>query len=290
MAKHSVCRRAGFLVTIAVLALVSTEVGAQQARMGLYWDRGGSDCHLSLGSVSSAQAYIVVTKTLPFKSIGFKAHVPAGVTWISDTFAEYFDPLGSNTQTGAAVRWTGNPCYLGSAAYLGYITYTAPSTLPPTSWEVTGIFKPKFELKDCNGVDMYGVGSTAWLNNDGARCTRYQYLAPYFPSPTGDSTPTNSWLSFNGDANRIWLSTQPFETPRDEDLVCAAAGGGSCANPFDPGPLQPHTTYYWMAGNVCDPPSEDCENALSEVWTFTTGEGTVAVRTSTWGGIKALYR
>jgi len=289
MAKAFDHRIAYFLVLIA-LALSAVDARAQQARMGLYWDNQGSDCHLSTGSTSAVRAYIVVTKTLPFKSLGFKAQVPAGVTWVSDTFAEYFDATGSNTQTGCVIKWTGNDCYKNSSAYLGYITYTAPTTLPPTSWEVTGTFQPKFELKDCDGKNMTGVGSTAWLNNPGATCSRYQYLAPYFPSPQGDSAPVNSKLSFNGDANRIWLSTEPFETPGEEDLVCATAGGASCPNPFDPGLLQPYTTYYWMAGNVCDPPSEDCEDALSDLWTFTTGDATVAVRTSTWGAIKALYR
>ena len=50
------------------------------------------------------------------------------------------------------------------------------------------------------------------------------------------------------------------------------------------------TTYYWMAGNVCDPPSNDCANALSDVWTFTTGDGPVKVQSTTWGAIKSLYR
>lgn len=93
-----------------------------------------------------------------------------------------------------------------------------------------------------------------------------------------------------GDAKHIWLSTEPFDTPRDADIVCATAGGGSCPNPFDPGELAPNTQYYWMAGNLCDPPSEDCTDALSDVWTFTTGEGPLTIQTSTWGGIKALYR
>src|SRR5262245_8584866 len=278
------------LLLLVALALSAVDARAQQARMGLYWDNYGTDCHLSTASTSAIRAYIVVTKTLPFKYIGFKARVPAGVTWVSDTFAEYFDPQGRDTQGGCVVKWTGNDCYKNSAAYLGYITYSAPTTLPPTSWEVTGIFQSQFGLTDCNGNDMTGTSSTAWLSNPGANCSRYQYLAPYLPSPQGDSAPINSWLSFNGEANRIWLSTEPFQTPRDEDLVCATAGGGSCPNPFDPSLLQPYTTYYWMAGNVCDPPSEDCEDALSDMWTFTTGEATVSVHSSTWGAIKAMYR
>jgi hypothetical protein len=31
-------------------------------------------------------------------------------------------------------------------------------------------------------------------------------------------------------------------------------------------------------------------DALSEVWTFTTGSGPLALQATTWGAIKALYR
>ena len=55
---------------------------------------------------------------------------------------------------------------------------------------------------------------------------------------------------------------------------------------FDPGALQPNTTYYWAVQL-----SSGLETGVrSPVWTFTTGAGTVPVRSTTWGAVKALYR
>jgi len=48
------------------------------------------------------------------------------------------------------------------------------------------------------------------------------------------------------------------------------------------GPLEPNTTYYWKVYN-------DYPSWWSPVWSFTTTDK-VAVKTSTWGAIKALYR
>jgi hypothetical protein len=172
------------------------------------------------------------------------------------------------------------------------IEYVASTALPPTAWEVTGAGVPNIAFFDCGIGSFTGLSITSWINNPSANCSRFQYLAPYFPSPPDDGVnmPLSLSLGFNGDANRIWLSTEGFVTPRDEDIVCSTVGGGSCPNPFGPVSLEPNARYYWMAGNVCDPPSEDCRDALSEVWSFTTGDGTLAVRATTWGAIKAMYK
>jgi hypothetical protein len=71
--------------------------------------------------------------------------------------------------------------------------------------------------------------------------------------------------------------------------ICSFFQGEPCSNPFDPGPLEPYTTYYWRAGNWC----VGCyhgEGAISDTWSFTTGAGPVPAEPSTWGRVKALYR
>ena len=279
------------VVTLCVL-LVGGAVQAQQAWVGLYRDASAIDCHLDASDSGTRLAYLVVTKSFDFQLISLKATVPAGVIWVADFIPPYMTVgAGLNSQSGMWMVPTG-PCIGGPNLLVLTIAYTAPTALPPTSWDVTGSLTPDLVFWDCGFGSFKGMSTTAWINNPGANCSHFQYLAPYFPNPPSGSEnmPTNLSLGFKGDANHIWLSTEPFETPRDEDIVCATAGGGSCPNPFDPGVLAPNTTYYWMAGNICDPPSEDCANALSEVWTFTTAEGPLTVRTSTWGGIKALYR
>jgi hypothetical protein len=286
------CLKYGSVVVVACALLAAGDARAQQAWVGLYRDPTATDCHLDTSDSGTRLAYLVVTKSFDFQLISLKATVPPGVTWVADIIPAYMTiGAGLNSQSGMWLVPTG-PCIGGPNLLVLTIVYTAPSALPATSWDVTGSLTPNLVFWDCGSGYFSGMSTTAWLNNSGANCSHFQYLAPYFPDPPdgGVNMPTNLSLGFKGDANHIWLATEPFDTPRDEDIICATAGGGSCANPFDPGVLAPHTTYYWMAGNVCDPPSEDCADALSDVWSFTTGDGPVAVQSSTWGRIKALYR
>ena len=280
------------LVTVAMALLGSELAQAQQAWVGVYRDPTGANCHLdSSDNGTSRLAYVVLTKTFDFSLVSIKATVPAGVTWVADFLPPNLTiATGSNSQSGFWLVPTG-PCIGGSNILVLTIQYIASTALPPTAWEVTGALTPNIAFFDCGTGAFTGMSITSWINNPGANCSRFQYLAPYFPSPPNDGVnmPLSLSLGFKGDANHIWLSTQPFDTPRDADVVCATAGGGSCPNPFGPVSLAPNTTYYWMAGNICDPPSDDCADALSEVWTFTTGDGTVPVRSTTWGAIKALY-
>ncbi|HEX6791331.1 MAG TPA: hypothetical protein VF247_08485 [Candidatus Krumholzibacteria bacterium] len=52
-----------------------------------------------------------------------------------------------------------------------------------------------------------------------------------------------------------------------------------------PGSLAVNTTYYWRVSGF-----GDGGQALSPLWSFSTGEGPVEIEASTWGRIKALYR
>jgi hypothetical protein len=286
------CMQCAVVVAIGSILFSAPAVHAQQAWIGLYHDQTATNCHLDSSDAGTHFAYVVLTKTFDFSLISIKATVPAGVTWVADILPSTMK-MGSsgNSQTGCWLVPTG-PCIGGPNLVILAIEYSAPSALPPTSWEINGASTPNIGFFDCGSGFFGGMSIVSWINNPGANCSHFQYLAPYFPSPPNDGVnmPTNIKLGFHGDANHIWLSTEPFTTPRDADIVCAAVGGGSCPNPFDPGLLAPNTKYYWMAGNVCDPPSEDCRDALSDVWTFTTGGGPLAVSPSTWGAVKAFYR
>jgi hypothetical protein len=285
--RHASC------IAAALTVLSSGAAQAQQAWGGLYRDPTATDCHLdSSDNGTSRLAYVVLTKTFDFQLISIKATVPPGVTWVADFLPPNMTiATGSNSQTGMWLVPTG-PCIGGPNLLVLTIEYVASTALPPTAWEITGALTPNLAFFDCGLGAFGGMSITSWINNPAANCSRFQYLAPYFPYPPNDGVnmPTNVTLGFHGDANHIWLSTEPFDTPSDQDVVCATAGGASCPNPFDPGLLAPNTTYYWMAGNLCDPPSDDCRDALSDVWTFTTGDGPLAVRSTTWGAIKALYQ
>jgi hypothetical protein len=70
-------------------------------------------------------------------------------------------------------------------------------------------------------------------------------------------------------------------------LICNS-GDYPCALPLNPGPLAPQTTYYWQAHHNCI--CGQVHPAQSDVFSFTTGDGPLAVEATTWGRVKALYR
>jgi hypothetical protein len=306
MAPRLPARSCAVLLMLAATLSVVTSARAQYFRIGLYTDSPGTECHLGSSDDGSVRvAYVVVTSANlgyfahyllhPSSNVAFvfSAPVPPGVVWVGDMPSVLgFDIFSGDSQSEIVVR--GNTLApLGLPPYtLLTILYRASSSLAPTPWEVKGTSYDPKPACEVLFTKYTGTSYTAWINNPGVTCTRYQYLAPHSPSPPDqwNGVPINTLLGFEGDVNRIWLSTRSFSTPRDEDIICTTAGGGSCPNPFDPGSLLPHTTYYWMAGNVCDPPSDDCQDALGDVWSFTTEDTPLAVKTSTWGAIKALYR
>jgi len=78
-----------------------------------------------------------------------------------------------------------------------------------------------------------------------------------------------------------------FGTSADPPLV---ANSEFCtpacyANPYDPGPLQPETTYYWKL-EFC---GQDAICSASNVWSFTTGSP-LGVESIAWSQIKQVYR
>jgi hypothetical protein len=146
------------------------------------------------------------------------------------------------------------------------------------------------ELTDCNGNAMIG----AWSHNQPYCGTGL--LAPYLPVPANGSVdvPTNQLLSYTGPANLVVLDTDPLLDPDSaEQILCTShiypPGEPPCTLPVDPGPLAPHTTYYWMALNVCFG-CEHGEYGASELFSFTTGDGPTATEPATWGRVKAMYR
>ena len=84
-----------------------------------------------------------------------------------------------------------------------------------------------------------------------------------------------------GEMVRVFFGTDPNPPEISVDLFATVA--------FNPGPLQPNTTYYWKIiyqntlGSGSQLPGEPA------IWSFTT-TGAVATKSSTWGAVKAMYR
>ena len=124
------------------------------------------------------------------------------------------------------------------------------------------------------------------LNSNG-QCNPVPIHNP-FPGDGATDTPLSLELSWD---NGYYLCNTPvaaqsaaadaaflyFGTDPDPPQV------GSIGNPHAVGPLEPATTYYWKVA------SNEWPYLVSPIWSFTTTTN-VAVETSTWGAIKALYR
>jgi hypothetical protein len=80
------------------------------------------------------------------------------------------------------------------------------------------------------------------------------------------------YIAFGTDPDPPWFVGQEIETKS-----------------FDPGPLQPNTTYYWQVAMNHWWGCPGGGSAVSPVWHFTT-EPSNPVENTTWGRIKALYR
>ena len=116
-------------------------------------------------------------------------------------------------------------------------------------------------------------------------------LGPYgaAPSPTDHAAdvPLDALLQFVfavgfpcGCIPSVVLTTLYFGTDPNPPVLAS----GDLPFPFDPGTLEPHTTYYWritrgFCGAVFDSP----------VWSFTTGAA-LGVQAHPWSYIKNLYR
>jgi hypothetical protein len=135
----------------------------------------------------------------------------------------------------------------------------------------------EIEMMDCDGYALHAA----------QECDLARLVAPYRPTPADGAidVPTNQLLSYIGDANHVVIATSPDFS--NQQVICST-GDFLCDLPLNPGPLAPHTTYYWQAANVCI-----CGQVYpghSEVFSFTTGDAPLATQAASWGQVKAKYR
>ena len=172
-----------------------------------------------------------------------------------------------------------------------YVTGDPPVCCPiyvvPHSASVTG----EVEFIKCDDSIEEGFGSQAYVGGDGSGC--FDILdaiqpPPTIPTPTDSATGVSLTPSLIFKTPRgyacvdylysIWGSLY-FGTDPDPPLFCQ----WGCV--YDPGPLEPNTTYYWRVYYY----NSNYGDAFSPVWQFTT-TGITPTETRTWGHIKALYR
>jgi hypothetical protein len=143
------------------------------------------------------------------------------------------------------------------------------------------------ELRDCAGNPVTAYGGEGF---SGVRIDTLCTLSPppnVYPPDGSTHVPLNAVLSwgemvgpsrcYGPDHFGVRIGTTP-NTP------IVSNGFDTFYDP--PGLLQDNTTYYWSISGLRTGAGE----VTTATWTFSTGEGPVATRTSTWGKIKALYR
>ncbi len=264
-------------VMLAVLLSFHSGARAQQARIDITMS-GTSACNFSR-AVGVGSATVRVVNSFPFQTVRFKVPAPCGIVIVNHTsaFAVSGDPrTGIEIDLGAC---TSAPVDVLS------VVFFVPQAVSGCTWDVLPADgDANILLADCDGWEMKGASARGWLCGD-----IDAFIAPYRPVPPDGSTgvPTNVLLAFTGVANEISLTDHP-PVYFGEGVFCSVFGT-LCSNPFDPGILQPNTTYYWRTGHFCTYCPHG-EGAISDLWTFTTGDAPLSAERSTWGRIKALYR
>jgi hypothetical protein len=264
------------------MLLIASVASAQYAIVSIEPDQAGTDgCDFDLTPFVLQTAYVLVTAN-PIQSIQFSAPLPACLN------AVYFDDVSTghlwlgNSQTGVTIQFPA-PCSArwGPDSYVLGIRYTLLGSVEECcEWTAqphsgTG----QLSAVDCDGATVAASGFYRPVN--GASCCTYAspVPSPYNPYPPDEAAgvPTDVILSWEGS----WLYYQTVSLGTEDPLTLHDASGGST---FDPGGLEPNTTYYWRVAQ-----SDGFESGNSSaLWSFTTG-ASVRTQPSTWSTIKALY-
>jgi hypothetical protein len=271
----------------AVLMASPTQV-FPAATIGIYEDDAGSDCHLA-GTPGGFTDYYVVA--VPFgdglTGVQFAAPLPpcAGASYIGETVVPGLFSIG-NSQSGIAIAL--GACRTEPAVVLMTIRVGfAPGTATCCPWPV--VADPSAPggnviATACHFVEIPATALTAWLNDDGS-C---EHPAPDNPSPANGAADVPLPVEPSWDEHRPNYCGDPmytldhnvyFGTEPDPPLAAQQQDP-----PYDPGSLQPNTTYYWRVEAFTG-----LSQASSPVWSFTTPQP-LAVEKTTWGAIKALFR
>lgn len=248
------------LAVALICSALSTSAGAQSAKV-FFLNGGYPTCAPFYPGFQ--QIYIGLDAVGPIARARFKVESSSPVTIFSPPNGEF------------------DLTFPGAAPVLVCVVPPGPAV---TFSIVPAAGHSEIEVTDSDGYDM----SAVW------ECYGYQLLAPYRPNPPSGAieVPTNQLLSYVGEANSVVISTSPsLDNPR---VICQNLpppphdSAPPCPLPLDPGPLAPQTTYYWQArtfsflGQVF--------SGYSEIFSFTTGDASLAVEQSTWGRVKAMYR
>jgi hypothetical protein len=299
------CNRSRLLVAAFMLvALVLADQTARAQMIGVFADQNpNSDgwCHFSQAG-SQGSLYVIYYggpySNGDYKTVRFAVSVPTAPTFfvIGAWVMGQGDVPVSTLQSGVTVPLGSCRSDAVTVARLDYFRVSPP----PACTVIKVIPDPsassgKVEFTRCDDEMVYlnegNIGGD--LSGADGGCPAGPANPPSNPVPANGATGVNldadlsvliHWPSFvlgcrelYGEGSRLFFGTDP-----NPPLISAE---GDTSFPFDVGPLQPATTYYWRVTYL----NTLGATGISPTWSFRTA-APIATEASTWGRVKAMYR
>jgi hypothetical protein len=270
---RNLCLVAAILFVGAARAWSTTDIRVSSNSLG------NINCISAPDSWQLVDFHVVVFSDVPLKTVSFRLAIPPILVWIDDApdFAE------------AA----------GTSPLLVTIPLGGCASAPIHVMTVR-CFVGAWETGDCQFIV---VQNAAALDCDGQPVMVPESYSRVVPGPCEISGPADPSPPDHGDGVALnttlnWTA-QGAHTCALGEIVYYSLYFGTDPNPpflagtqqtafpgmTPPRPLLPGTQYYWRVLAT----QYDYNSSLGPVWTFRTA-GPVAIRQTTWGAIKALYR
>jgi hypothetical protein len=263
---------------------------AQGQHLGIY-DGPGSSNPLIYDNGGTIEVYVVATLASEMNSVDFMLDITEcpGLTLVDVSYNGL--AIGSY-DTGVSVSFIGCRPLPYVVATLTFVSTGISDCCLLWLRPHPGAASGRVEGRDCGGnVVEYGTsnGAIAPVGSQGACAAPTVPENPYPPDGAVDQ-PLNLTLSWETEAplgSGLGIFGQMLFLGTDPDPPLYPTDWPYIEPPYDVGPLQPNTTYYWKIEAFAG----DWEGAytVGPVWQFTTADP-VATEPSTWGRIKALYR
>jgi hypothetical protein len=247
---------------------------------------GGDGCMQLTDTIPQFRQIFVLISTTGATGAEFSAPLPncvTGATYLSDE--PVFPIVIGNSQTGVSIAF--GSCRSGDAVHVLTINYMmAGLTETCCHYRVLPLpnsrFPGQITLSDCDFEAQTGQGGALLISRSSATTVDN-------PDPPDGATnqPLSvrlTWTEHRCDCTLCaTFADLYFGTTTDPPLVSRLGNGGPGEYPYDPGLLEPYTTYYWKVGTY-----GAGEPWMSPLWSFTTTSA-IPTESVSWGAIKALY-
>jgi hypothetical protein len=271
-----------------VLFIIGSSFGFKQTgHIEVSGDEYGTSCSIN-DTRGLVYIYVNYYYGPPAKSISFQAPIPScaiGLTLISES--AQFSSIVGDSQTGITINFDGcvsPPQTLLTMLFVGNGTSEDCCLIVPQAHPNSA--SGRIEIVDCNNNVILAGGHPGLINPAVGCYCHPDMIMPEVSNPSppdgADDVPINIDLSWDRyDPEHPYADhTMYFGTQSDPPQI----PGVFSEDNYDPGILNPWTTYYWSVLIW-----RNARLVKGPIWSFTTGRGMTPIRPTTWGRIKALY-